>query len=144
MTKTALVAIALVATPLAAFSQDRIPIHKIRLGSIKNSTTTYKGSRPGVKEMKTTYKDILDNPRVICESDDCIVTHFTCTIVPKGQDLYGPYSTDGADLKANVKQHLTALSDAGDHSAKIVIEDITVKHGNVTESVKGILYYTMK
>ena len=72
------------------------------------------------------------------------MTHFTLTIVPKGSDLYGPYSTDGADLKENVKTHLTNLSDAGDHSARIVVEDITVKHGNQTESVKGMLYYTIK
>jgi|GEM_PF-5401281 len=144
MSKQALVAIALLLTPLAGFCQDKVPIHKIRLGGIKNSTTIYKGSRPGVKEMKTSYKDILDNPRLICETDDCIVTHFTLTIVPKGSDLHGPYSTDGAELKENVKTHLTKLSDAGDHSAKIVVEDITVKHGNKTESVKGTLYYTIK
>ena len=144
MSKQALVAIALLLTPLAGFCQDKVPIHKIRLGGIKNSTTIYKGSRPGVKEMKTTYKDILDNPRLICETDDCIVTHFTCTIVPKGSDLYGPYSTNGADLKENVKTTLTKLSEAGDNSARIVIEDITVKHGNKTESIRGTLYYTMK
>lgn len=63
MSKPALVAIVLLLTPLAAYCQDKVPIHKIRLGGIINSTTTYKGSRPGVKEMKTTYKRHTGQPK---------------------------------------------------------------------------------
>jgi hypothetical protein len=127
--------------PKYSFGQGNHLIHKIRLGNIKSSVTTY--NRMAWQEAAIPYDEILANPKVVCDMPNCEVTHFTVSIIPRGADLYGPFSTNGHELNEKVKSGLLELREAK-NKAKIIFEDIQVNNNGKNETITGAMIYECK
>lgn len=120
-----------------------VKIQNIRLCNVRKSVTHY-GNKVVYTEANTTYDDVLANPKIVCDVPGCEVSHFIITtLVPPARDLYGPFSTDGAEVKEQV---MTWIKDKKDRKelATIVVEDIEVTCNGRKEQPKGTLIYHCK
>ena len=78
-----------------------------------------------------------------CLKPNCKVSHFNCSLVPKGSDIY-TYSINGADLSTGLKNKLLLLKDIKENKAKLIIDSIVVNNNGRYELIKGILFLTIK
>ena len=128
---------------LQADGQGTALIQDVRLGNIKASVTNY-GKHGGMEHSAITYDEILANPNMVCDKPGCLVTHFTLSVVPKGADFLGPFSTAGAALTENNKTGLVKLKEAKAANAKMIIDSIEVNCGGANQLLKGLLVFTIK
>lgn len=124
-----------------SWSQNNQWLHKVRLGNIKTTKTTY--NKYAGQESAATYDQILANPKIICDMPDCIVTHYNISIIPPGQDIYGPYSTNRDELSEKNIELIRNWKDTK-KKLKIVIEDIHIAFNGIDEPLKGALFYECK
>ncbi len=98
----------------------------IRFGKIKNEVITT--------------GDILSNPRLTDMKGVWTVKSFTITFLPKGHDMYGPYSTKGSALTAD---EIAIIKKLKGTTGKIIIDDIKAsgEDGAIRSLVTIVLNY---
>jgi hypothetical protein len=99
---------------------------KVTFGECSNSST-YNA---------TTREKILEYPEVICREPKCRIIGYRIMILPKGQNLIGPYWTKGGTLSPNI---IKAIKDLP--PSKIYIDSIQVENNGIWAQTNSLLVF---
>jgi hypothetical protein len=112
---------------LPSFAQDKTgTVPPVRLGNITTTTATT--------------DQILSFPRLLVMNPTCVAKSFTITFLPKGEELIGPYHTNGPALTG---EEIAIVKKLNGTPTRIIIEDIEVSCGGPEMNAKAIVLNTV-
>jgi bla regulator protein blaR1 len=111
--------------PLLAASVFYCTFVSYSQGKRKNTTVTFANSSSG----KTTYSAILADPVVRTSKPGCSVESCMISVLPKGEDIFGPFRCPGGQLHPRLVNYFKAYKG---ENMRIFIEDIMLTcNGNL-------------